>query len=207
MGNRLFLIVSVIITFTFCGCIIRNAFETVPDRALFENKSIGLNQLIETDGYYIGRRFQNYGPLWDTFILYDDGTYGLLNIPEDSLGQEGVRLWSIISNRYMLSENTAWTSGGIVSIKGDTIRIDTYEIYYPFRYVRREYFKVLDRKTLLKIGVRHYGRTNDEIRFSEDNTKYFFVKASDLPSCAVYLKEEKWAWKNKIDYKKYIANH
>lgn len=183
------------------GCGIKDAFTEDVQRKLWDNNSVGLAQLIETKGYYMGNRFPWIGPLWDTFILYDDGSYGFFNMQEDSLGINGVNLRKNI-RQVQFSSSGEWSSGGIVSVHRDTIVVDTYKISYPYRSLVRTIYKILDRKTLLKIQNITYD--NSGMHVHEYNTKYYFIEADSLPPSNVYLKREKWAWKNKGDWKAYM---
>lgn len=190
----------VIVPVLFCGCFTKNVFQEQKDRNLFGSVSIGLEHLIEINGYYIGNRFQNIGQLWDTFILYDDGTYSFFNIQEDFLGIKGINLKNNIrQSRY--SRTGEWDNGGIVSIHKDTIIVDTYDVSNSLRYLTRDYYKVIDRRTLLKVKSIVY---SGNVYEREYNTKYYFVEADSLPPSNVYLKRKKWAWRNKEDWKAYM---
>lgn len=164
-----------------------------------------IRHLIDIDGAFFPER-ENF--LLSNFLFFEDGSCGAVFFPgndfypdiEDPQVYPGMDLQK--SLQTWGKKPSFFDTGGIYTLHNDTIEADQY-VQYLFHWVIRKYwFKVVDRNTLLLFQEDwDFGSPTDP---KPRNNLYHFVPATSLPSSkGIAIKKKKWMWHDKKEWKQY----
>jgi hypothetical protein len=224
-GDTKILILLLILLF----CISFYAFAGVPKRVreafqfCYNGKDVGIDSLINTEGYYY-ISYPHTSILkggGESFIFYRNGLYKK-NLPAkyDSIRQQyniSLGLQEIVENSS--KEESKWFYSGIWGsfvICNDTIKIQSMDKPIPLSstFGREEWFKIIDRNTLISINstplstdksdwrnYEHYKLIRDEM--AKYPAIFTSIPVKPSPDEAWILKE-KWFWCNEQDWKNYM---
>jgi len=177
----------------------------------FEGKSTNIRSLIDIDGYYIMYDLEGYyygfkNEFKDTLdinmIFYEDGTFlynfsGVFDYRDDIPGY----LAKVAQN----GDKDPFYSGfdwGVYRIDGDIIKaqyINHASGMAPWD-AREEWFKIVDRKTIVSIYARRLGVTMTEVARKNYKkaisrcTPARFVPLEVIPPPNCWLKNDEWFW-------------
>lgn len=207
-------LISTFIILLMTGCAKRPISKAIINNFTncFGAKNSNIRSLINIDGYYLmydflDRRIRGTEKYYkDTFdiniIFYEDGTliynfFSLSGYPEDIPGY----LKKVVQNGYQ-DEFYSGFYWGVYRIDGDTIKaqyINHTNGLAPWD-AREEWFKVIDRKTVVCVYARMIGEKMTEVEvanYKESISKYTpgrFIPLEVIPPPNCWLKKEKWIW-------------
>lgn len=185
------------------------------EQEMFEVKSTGLSSQLNINGYFVKENYIDsvWGDqrmLEHNLLFYEDGTFIRFGFKREVL--DTLRN---MANIKLLQNIDTWNSWGAVhgfySLKNDTIVTKDFE-YMQFAWsMQLMEFKIIDNNTIKFIKRKnYYGAVSewDASRITEDNVAnknkyiYHFYPATELPpSDFSFIKQKKWFWKNKEDWK------
>lgn len=213
---QIFACFLIIIVLNGCISLLFNPYTfSIKEQEMFEVKSTGLSSQLNINGYYVDENYID--SVWgdqrmikDNLLFYEDGTFIRFGFKREILDT-----LQNMANIKLLQNIDAWNSWGAVhgfySLKNDTIVTKDFE-YMQFAWeMRLMEFKIIDAKTIKLIRVKFYDETDiewnaskitDHSVASKNKYIYHFYPATELPPSEFsFIKQKKWFWKNKEDWK------
>ena len=195
--KRLFRYLSLIFFITSC-----NIPYYIPEsyKHSYKAEIYSFEGILKTNGYYYGEKKDNKNFGGQSIIFFNDGTTTMnIRVTEDK--QDVLRGNKLYDNPF------GW---GTFNIK-DGIIISNHVFSYGFGpFFLQSKFKIINDSTLLEIKQ----NTNDNIK---QDTSYLaninkhvytlsllkFIPLENKPDSLCWLKEKRWFWCNKEQYKKW----
>ncbi len=192
----------------FAGCP-RRGFSAEQQDAFFStNRQTWLDKLIRTDGYYLRDDTVTTNPYEAQLIFFGDGTVANFWFAEgkDSL-QRGVPHIDLSAAVDYKGRKRLWSFGSCYDVHGDTIYVNDYFVYLCQWTLQRQLFKIIDRETIELVSSQwvykeKYGPSDP---IYERHWTYKFIPAENIPKPDVPLKEKKWMWSDKTEWKNYMS--
>lgn len=192
----------------FAGCP-RRAFSADQQDTFFSSERYTrLDELIRTDGYYLRDTTITSNPPEAQLIFFGDGTAANFWFAEgkDSLlrGVPHINLSAAIDYE---GRKRVWSFGSCYAMRGDTICVNDYFVYLCEWVLQRRLFKVVDRETIELVTSQWVYKEKYELNdpIYERHWTYKFIPAENIPKPDVPLKEKKWMWRDKTEWKNYMS--
>lgn len=197
----------------------------------YKGKDTEIDSLININGYFklgetpggsygFGSKITIIDTNFTVFMFFNDGVF-LTQIGDYQYPKNIQKYFAEVAENTKYGEKDLFYQAfnwGCYRISGDTIKtqyINHSSVFYPDWMLTEEWFKVLNRNTLKSIyRQKLYGdykaqydfRKNEGNKYTwyEKNYTLYpanFVPLSNLPNSDGWLKEKKWFWCNKSDYK------
>ena len=202
--------------FTSCGDIYSTA-KNLKLRTGFIKGHTDIRELIDIDGYYFCDSDFYSWYCSRNMLFYDDGSFSFFHWKDHDTNE---RYWSLAKMKIaedsmskltnvnleeniqpLFSQRWAWERlvGGAYVIEGDRIITETPCIFNFEWVLCRNYFRVVDRRTLKREVWQLVG--DDSIKF--DSLAVFrFIPAENPPDPDYMMaKDKKWMWKDKKEWK------
>jgi len=187
-------------------------FLTEPIIQLEVGKITDIREVLDIDGYY---EFDSTSCC--KTIFFEDGTYGPVAFKRGAIQRdikENMSKWMVgwTDKKQINWGNYFFHDWGVYKIEGDTIVCQNFTkgaLLSP-SYYWAERYKIIDRRTMKIIYSQSLEK--DDVKRNKNNNKspwidgvsLHFVPADSLPSSDCWLKEERWIWRNELDWKEYI---
>jgi len=198
----------IIFSISVVSCLAQKQEAISKSTIKLEGKNTDIRDLIDIDGYYqdIDDTSKRTGR-----IFFEDGTCVTLfwfkeGITEDMKREnlsQAIYSWK---QKGQVRWGTYW---GVYKIDKDTIVLQNatkaglFNMSWSFDKIK---YKVLDRQTLKLIYHKDLlaKAGGDPYEIGKKTFIDKFVPADSLPSSDCWLKEEKWIWRNELDWKDYM---
>lgn len=170
------------------------------------NRHTEINRLINIDGIFFPEKAEIILP---NFLFFEDGSCGPIYFDgndffpdmDDPQVYPGMDLQQSVVT--FGKKNVFFSTGGSYALHNDTIEVDLYFMYQFSWGIRKYWFKVDDRNTLM-LFQEDWDLGKDVTHPKQRNNRYHFIPVKSVPSPkGIAIKKKKWMWSDEKEWKQY----
>ncbi len=159
---------------------------------------------IRYDGFYAHTSYYETSDKVDTifalYFFYEDGSF--IWICRNDISNEFKK--NVSKNISTWRKGDRWNHNcGVYAANQDTINMEYYgHSYSSFYKLTIKKFLITDEKHIRHISQTYFDKGKPWTKAKDDD--YYFVQADSIPPPYCFIKQEKWIWKDKHDWKNYM---